>query len=199
MVFYLSGVKVKIDFLFAALVTILLCFNTGDEVRLGIFFSILHEAGHLTAIIICREKPETVRFGLFGMTIVRQNDISQDYKKEIVTALAGPLTNFFLSAVLYGVYLKLPNELIMKSVFVNLLMGTFNIMPVFSLDGGRALESLLKMNFDASKSDSIIKAVSFAVLVFMMGVGFYILIESGYNFTFLLITVYLAVMLFIKV
>ncbi len=199
MVFYLSGVKVKIDFLFAALVTTLLCFNTGGEVRLGIFFSILHEAGHLTAIILCREKPETVRFGLFGMTIVRQSDMSQDYKKEIITALAGPFTNFFLSAVLYGVYLRLHNELILKSVFVNLLMGTFNIMPVFSLDGGRALESLLKMNFDASKSDAILKAVSFAVLVFMMGVGFYILIESGYNFTFLLITVYLAVMLFIKV
>lgn len=199
MVFYISGVRVKIDFLFAALVTILLCFNTGDEVRLGIFFSVLHEAGHLTAIIICKEKPETVRFGLFGMTIVRQNDISQDYKKEIITALAGPFTNFFLSAVLYFVYLRLPNELIMKSVFVNILMGTFNIMPVFSLDGGRALESVLKMNLDASKSDAVLKAVSFAVLIFMMGIGFYILIESGYNFTFLLITVYLAVMLFIKV
>lgn len=198
MAFYISGVRVKIDFLFAALVTILLCFNTGDEVRLGIFFSILHEAGHLTAIISFKEKPETVRFGLFGMTIIRKSDISQDYKKEIITALAGPFTNFFLCALLYLMYLRFPNEYIMKSVFVNLLMGTFNIMPVFSLDGGRALESLLKMNFDADKSDRIIKAVSFAVLVFMMGIGFYILIESGYNFTFLLITVYLAVMLFIK-
>lgn len=199
MVFYVGGVKVKIDFLFAALVTILLCFNTGDEVRLGIFFSILHEAGHLTAIIICREKPETVRFGLFGMTIIRQSDLSQNYGKEIITALAGPFTNFFLSAVLYAVYLRIPDSRIMKSVFVNLIMGTFNIMPVFSLDGGRALESFLKANFEADTGDRIIKAVSFAALVFMMGAGFCILIESGYNFTFLLITVYLAVMLFIKV
>ena len=74
--FSVRGVSVKIDFLFAACVTFLMSFNINDEIRYAILFSILHEAGHLFAIALCGEKPDTVRFGIFGMTIIRKNDIS---------------------------------------------------------------------------------------------------------------------------
>ena len=48
------------------------------------------------------------------------------------------------------------------------------------------------------KSEKIITAVSVVFLVPMTFFGFYILIKSGYNFTFLAISIYLSVMLFIK-
>jgi stage IV sporulation protein FB len=81
---------------------------------------------------------------------------------------------------------------------INLIIGLFNIMPVFSLDGGRALESLLLQKLPNEKCEKIITAVSVVFLVPMTFFGFYILIKSGYNFTFLAISIYLSVMLFIK-
>ena len=173
-------------------------FNINDEIRYAILFSILHEAGHLFAIALCGEKPHTVRFGIFGMTIIRKNDISQDYKKEFITAVSGPMMNFFLLFVFVLLYAFYRKDIFLEMAAINLIIGLFNIMPVFSLDGGRALESLLLERLPSDKSEKIINAVSVAFLVPMNFFGFYILIKSGYNFTFLAISIYLSVMLFIK-
>lgn len=196
--FSVRGVSVKIDFLFAACVTFLMSFNINDEIRYAILFSILHEAGHLLAIVLCGEKPDTVRFGIFGMTIIRRNDITQDYKKEFITAVSGPMMNFFLLFVLVLLYAFYRKDIFLEMAAINLIIGLFNIMPVFSLDGGRALESLLLERLPSDKSEKIITAVSVVFLVPMNFFGFYILIKSGYNFTFLAISIYLSVMLFIK-
>lgn len=196
--FSVRGVSVKIDFLFAACVTFLMSFNINDEIRYAILFSLLHEVGHLLAIALCGEKPDTVRFGIFGMTIIRKNDITQDYKKEFITAVSGPMMNFFLLFVLVLLYAFYSKDIFLEMAAINLIIGLFNIMPVFSLDGGRALESLLLERLPSDKSEKIITAVSVAFLVPMNFFGFYILIKSGYNFTFLAISIYLSVMLFIK-
>ena len=163
--FSVRGVSVKIDFLFAACVTFLMSFNINDEIRYAILFSILHEAGHLFAIALCGEKPDTVRFGIFGMTIIRKNDISQDYKKEFITAVSGPMMNFFLLFVFVLLYAFYRKDIFLEMAAINLIIGLFNIMPVFSLDGGRALESLLLERLPSDKSEKIITAVSVAFLV----------------------------------
>ena len=196
--FSVRGVSVKIDFLFAACVTFLMSFNINDEIRYAILFSLLHEAGHLLAIVLCGEKPDTVRFGIFGMTIIRKNDITQDYKKEFITAVSGHRMNFFLLFVFVLLYAFDSKDIFLEMAAINLIIGLFNIMPVFSLDGGRALESLLLERLPSDKSEKIITAVSVVFLVPMNFFGFYILIKSGYNFTFLAISIYLSVMLFIK-
>lgn len=198
MSFSLCGVKIEIGFLFTASAAFLLVFNMNDSIRLGILFSLIHEIGHLTAITAFKEKPERISFGLFGMTIVRKNDLTQNYRKEFFTALAGPFMNFIIALIFYVVNLKYSNELNQKIIIVNLIIGLFNMMPVFALDGGRALESVLKMHFSENTGEKILKLVSFITLVIMMSFGFYILISTGYNFTFLAISIYLTVLLFVK-
>lgn len=198
MIFCFKGVKIKIGFLFSAVVCVLLCFNTGCEIQFGVLFAVLHETGHLAAIIISGERPSEISFGIFGMTIVRKNDISQNYRQEIITAIAGPAVNFFLAACLYVVYYLSENETVFRALLVNIALGAFNIMPVFGLDGGRAVESALKNHFEQDKAEWFLKIISLFFLTVMTAFGFYILIVSGYNFTFLAITVYLTVMLFVK-
>ncbi len=198
MEFTAFGIKIKIGFLFLWLVTILLCFNIGNELRLGILFSLLHETGHLTAIFFLKERPKEISFGLFGMTIKRRRDLSQNYRCEIITALAGPVTNFILALIFLILSRFIVNTIVLECVLVNIILGSFNIVPVFSLDGGRALEALLKLNFDNDISEKILKAVSFFALVIMMTGGIYILIISGYNFTLLAVSVYLTVLLFVR-
>ena len=198
MEFTFLGIRIKIGFLFLWLVTVLLCFNIGEEIKLGILFSLLHEAGPLTAIITLKERPTELSFGLFGMTIKRQHDLSQNYKNEIITALAGPVTNYILAVLFIALRQAVGSEIMLKAALINIILGTFNIMPVFSLDGGRALEAFLKLSFDSDKSEKILKAVSFFTLVIMMSAGIYILISSRYNFTLLAVSVYLIVLLFVK-
>lgn len=198
MKFVFFQTTVELDFLFCAGVTFLMCVNTGDEIRYGIIFSLIHEIGHLIAVFLCGETPELIRFGAFGMTIVRKNDITQDYKKEFITALSGPMMNFLCSGIFCLFYLVFGNSLFLSLSIINIIIGGFNIMPIFLLDGGRALESLLKSKYSEEKSERVMKRVSLMFLIPMIFFGLLILIKSKYNFTFLAIGIYLTVMLFIK-
>ena len=70
---------------------------------------------------------------------------------------------------------------------------------MFSLDGGRALEAFLCARVEeAPKRIAIEKAVSLCCIILLMGFGFFVLLQSGGNFTLLLLCGYLIVALFCK-
>ena len=198
MTFSFGQTKIRLGFLFSAVTALLFCFDTDEEIKLGLIFSIMHEFGHLAAILYCGEKPAKLCFGLFGMTIIRTADTTQNYRNEALTAFAGPMTNLIAALLFLLIYSFAKSEVLLKCGLINLIIGGFNLCPVFGLDGGRAFESILKSHTDAAKSDRIIKATSFVTLAVMMSFGFFILIKSGYNFTLLAISVYLTAMLLIK-
>lgn len=62
-------------------------------------------------------------------------------------ALAGPLSNFFL-AIVFGVALQFVGAPLMQSLFgivvyVNILLGVFNLVPIPPLDGSKILFAIL--------------------------------------------------------
>lgn len=194
----LFGVEIRIGFAFFWVLAILLCFNFRQEIKLALLFSVLHEAGHLTAIICLKQRPKQIRFGLFGMTIVRRDDTAVNYTAEIITALAGPLVNILSAIAFYYIYSEREESVFQTAFAVNVLIAAFNLLPVFSLDGGRALESFLKSRFDAQKADTVIKLVSFVFVLIIDYIGILILIKSEYNFTLLVTGIYLTVLVIKK-
>ena len=82
---------------------------------------------------------------------------------------------------------------------VNLYIFAFNAMPVFSLDGGRALEAFLQSRLqNENRILTVQKAVSLLCISVVMCFGFIILFSSKRNFTLLLLSVYLIFALFQK-
>jgi Zn-dependent protease len=66
----------------------------------------------------------------------------------ILVSLAGPFSNFAL-AILCGLIIKLglsnsiANPILVDAIFINLLLGTFNLIPIPPLDGSKVIAALL--------------------------------------------------------
>jgi len=66
----------------------------------------------------------------------------------ILVSLAGPASNFCL-AILCGIIIKLglanfiAEPILIDAIFINLLLGTFNLIPIPPLDGSKVIAALL--------------------------------------------------------
>lgn len=114
---------------------------------------VLHELGHcFMARRFGVNVPRILLLPIGGMA--EFDSIPRRPRSEILIALAGPAVNFLIVAVLMiGVrfpagWWQVETELSLAElcrylVVLNLVMGTFNLVPVFPMDGGRVFRALL--------------------------------------------------------
>ncbi|MBE6903772.1 MAG: hypothetical protein E7480_04100 [Ruminococcaceae bacterium] len=114
------------------------------------------------------------------------------YKNEMFISLCAPLLNGTI-AIIFIIIAKMLNIYLGFLIACNLIMCFMNLMPVSELDGGRALSSFLKILLPLQKAELISDIISVLFLVPIIALGIYFLISTGYNFSLLLIGIYLSV------
>lgn len=112
-----------------------------------LFFSVgFHELAH--SFVALRYKLQIVSITLFIFGGVAQmKGEPPNPKGEFRIAVAGPLSSFLLSLIFYILYL-LSADIITKALFsylsqINLILGLFNLIPGFPMDGGRVARAYL--------------------------------------------------------
>jgi Zn-dependent protease/CBS domain-containing protein len=174
---------------------------TGLVVVLFVFV-VLHEYGHsLVAQRLGIEIQDITLLPIGGLA--RMSAIPEKPSDEVKIAIAGPLVNVVLAAILYGIaYLgsgsaglrvldftasgiSLGNVLSYLA-FINVILAGFNLIPAFPMDGGRVLRGLLAARMGAARATQIAAVVGqgFAFLFFFYG------LLSG-NFILVLIAVFI--------
>ena len=118
---------------------------------LGLFLSvILHELGHSVVARKFGIPIKGVTLFLFGGVSEMEGEPPTP-KSEFVMAVAGPLVSFLIAMVCYPIYtsgvrLGWPIQLtgvVFYLSWINAMLGAFNLIPAFPLDGGRLLRSYL--------------------------------------------------------
>jgi len=139
-------------------------------------FVLLHELGHS---VVAR------RFGIpildITLTpiggIARTLGLPRSPGQEVRIALAGPAVNYILAIPLLAAFLRLPLGLLREFIFTllaaNLMLGTFNLIPAFPMDGGRVLRALLAMRRDYLAATRIAVWVGRAVALLFLALALY--------------------------
>lgn len=112
---------------------------------------VLHEVGHAVAIKrLGYGRSEIVLTGLGGVTLWRG---APTPRNGIIIAAAGPAVSLLLAGLSFG-FLTLAQPLsaslpILRHFFIvfgtlNLFWGVFNLLPIYPMDGGKIVRSLLR-------------------------------------------------------
>lgn len=101
-------------------------------------------------------------------------------KTEFIIAIVGPLTSLFLGVGLFTLYLQpffLFSPILIVtfyySGYTNLILGAFNMLPAFPMDGGRVLRSILwKKRKDLLSATKTASKVGVAFGYALIAIGF---------------------------
>ncbi len=136
---------------------------------------VLHELGH--SLVAQRYGIEVIRILLLPIGGMAQfQSVPREARKEVIIALAGPLVNFALAVPLFalggipreflalslGGYFPLVNTqtFFQALLIVNLVMGMFNLLPIFPMDGGRMFRAFLTYRLSYLKATGTAAIVS---------------------------------------
>ena len=181
------------------LILILFYFTKQIEIYgLIMIFAIIHELFHLIAGLILKMKIKRVTIMPVGLSIEFKLSY-EDYNvkilksnrlelKRIFVAIAGPFINIIIIIItsFFNINMELKNLII----YSNLIIALFNLLPIYPLDGGRILKSLLCILKGKRKAETIINKISNIFLFFVIFI-FSILIFEYKNIAVLFIVFYL--------
>lgn len=193
--------QIKIDlkiFLF------LLIFFLTKQIEIYILFmifAILHEFGHLIIGILLRFKPQGINLIPMGVSIRFSADCKEYSKsvkilniKKLLIVIGGPIVNFLIAIFFIFFNIELFEFLREKIIYVNLIIGIFNLIPIYPLDGGRIVRCIVHLRKNLIYSYKYTNMISNFTLIILTAISS-IAILYFKNLSILFIIIYLWILL----
>lgn len=140
-------------------------------------FAFFHELGHLFAGIILGFKPKSLKINPLGLSVsfgIKTEDYNRRIFhgnllaiKKLFIAVAGPMVNFILVAI-FSIFkfnfLNIETELL---IYSNVLIGIFNLIPIYPLDGGRIIKNILYIFTGLEDTYSYVNLISYISIIIL--------------------------------
>lgn len=183
----LGGVRLRLSLLFPASVIVILSLDDSGVAALCLLAALIHEGGHVAAMLLLHDTPSCITLGVFGMRVERRPNSVCGYSARCIVSLAGPLANAACAVLLTG-----------EAALVHAVLAVFHILPVISLDGGEALYALLCRYLTEERADRVLLICSSALLFPIAVLGFLLMLGGNGNFSLLLLSIYLILRMFLR-
>lgn len=193
--FTVFGIKIRVSIGFAGLICLMLYIDKSGLILPVIFAVILHEFGHLLALLLLKCKPKRVELkvgavGIFGDFLLKP-------KGEFIMFLSGSSVNIFCFSVLYIIYCFIENLQILNYSLVMLVVGVMNLLPVIGLDGGSLMKIFLSSFLKISTAKNITLAFSIVTSIAITVLGISIFLNTKTNPSLVLLGIYLLLQILI--
>ena len=167
----------------------------GSLATVLLFFSILiHELAHSLVATRYGIPVKSITLFIFGGV----SDIAkepQDFHQEFKMSIVGPLASLGLGAI-FAVLLWLVSHgsinsgntianflqgILFYGAIANVMLGVFNLVPAFPLDGGRILRAgLVRWKKDYHQATKIATTIGVMISYIFMGFGFMVLLRGDF-------------------
>jgi Zn-dependent protease/CBS domain-containing protein len=162
-----------------------------------LFFSILlHELAHSIVATRYGIPVKSITLFIFGGV----SDIAKeprDFHQEFKMSIVGPLTSLGLGAIFAALlwlvshgstnsgntieYFDQIKGILFYGAIANLMLGIFNLVPAFPLDGGRVLRAgLVRWKKDYHQATKIATTIGVLISYIFMGFGFMVLLRGDF-------------------
>lgn len=169
----------------------------GSIATVLLFFSILlHELAHSLVATRYGIPVKSITLFIFGGV----SDIAKeprDFHQEFKISIVGPLASFGLAAILalllwlilHGntnsastiAYFGQIKGILFYGAIANAMLGVFNLVPAFPLDGGRVLRAeLMRWKKDYHQATKIATTIGVLISYIFMGFGFMVLLRGDF-------------------
>jgi Zn-dependent protease len=184
------GIDIELHwtFILLLLLTLLISFYVFLLIVLLFICVLLHELAHsVTSIRNGIKVKRIVLLPIGGASII--DDISIDPRIEFNIAIAGPIMSLFLAG-LFGIFaifspIGIIRETMQIMFEMNLLLGAFNLLPAFPMDGGRVFRSYLQRKRDFYKATEITVSVSkYLMGIIVIGTFAFLIFGTSFSFSY---------------
>lgn len=184
--------KLRFHPLFVIYVFLCVYFGWFNAIFYYVVSVVLHEYGHYFVAKKLGYDMQEIVFGLYGAGVKTCESFSN--KNEFKIAIAGPLVNLVLIVLIVVFWWVIPGTYLYTYDFFisNFMVMVFNLIPVYPLDGGRCLVSLLSHKYKKSKIVKLMSLISL-VLGFALMVLFVVSLFIQVNLNLLFIGLFLFV------
>ena len=94
--------------------------------------------------------------------------------KKVIISCAGPITNFIIAIIFYFFDFSIFNISREFIIYTNLIIGIFNLIPIYPLDGGQILNRVIRIfygNFEAYKISNSVNNIIMSILTALASIG----------------------------
>lgn len=190
----LLGIDFRLNVFFLLLLAIYWYFGVLGQALVIFCIVFLHEMGHVVVALGYGVKVREVELLPFGGVARLTESIELDPFMETYIALAGPITNGFLalSGYILNKFGMGNQQWLPFFIQCNLMLGFFNLLPAFPLDGGRIFRAFFSLRVGLKKGTELSVALSKWIGAAMALAGLWLLwLSSGKSFNLLVIAVFL--------
>lgn len=165
LIFSIKGIRIKLSFSFFAIIA-LAAASDADAVMVSLFCCMMHEMGHLLAMLRFGIVPQGLCFYGGGIKIIAA-PMRLSAAKEAVVLLSGCAVNACAFAVCFAA-----GRGMSEFALANLLLCVFNLLPFQKLDGGRLSELMAGSSRARHDIFSGMRVAVLAVMLFLLADAF---------------------------